>query len=92
MRRLLFVAMLLPLAAHAGSAPDTDQWRACAKDTDCVLVKGLCQPAAVNAAYEKTARTFYKKQAGDASCEGQFWVTKKKIVRCRLNACESVAK
>ena len=90
---LAFAALWLPLAAQA-AAPlqPKKEWKPCQQDTDCVIIKGVCRPAAVNAAFRNDAVKYYAAQAKETKCPQEFWHPPEPVARCRLNSCETVQK
>lgn len=88
-----FAAIWLPLTVYAAAplAPKS-AWKPCENDTDCVIIKGVCRSAAVNAVFRADAERYYAAQAKETKCPQEFWHPPEPVARCRLNSCETVQK
>ena len=95
MRLLVVIGILcLPITA-AIAAPKLEpksQWKPCAQDADCVIIKGMCRPAAVNVSFKADAERYYAAEAKTSQCPQEFWHPPTPVARCRLNSCETVQK
>ncbi len=92
---LILIAALVPMVGHASMHPDPlAEWTYCAQDKDCVVVKGMCGPAAVHAGYEAAAEAFFSERAEGIKCVKKFWEPKAEgaAAHCRVQRCEIVGK
>jgi len=92
---------LVAFGAQAKTLAESSNERACAQDSDCILIAGVCGPTAVNKDYKNNAEAYYKKQAKGAACVKRFWEVKERIAECKprfgpggsaSGSCEAVAK
>jgi fructose-specific component phosphotransferase system IIB-like protein len=90
---MVSIFLLAPLWVHAAEVAPPE-WIACASDADCVVVKGACDPAAVNMNYAEAATKHFKLQKKKLTCPDAFWKPKAKEAasRCHLERCQIVAK
>lgn len=90
---LIVAGIVLPMAVYA-AAPlkPKNEWKPCQQDTDCVIIKGICRPAAVNAVFKADAEKYYAAEAKITKCPQEFWHPPTPVARCRLNSCETVQK
>lgn len=94
MRRVAMLLMVLaPLSAFAAEV-SRPEWIACVSDADCVVAKGTCDPAAVNARYKLDAEIHFRRMAETVKCSQQFWKPQAAdaAARCRLERCQIVPK
>lgn len=93
-RALMMAVIAVPFAAAIAAPPlaPKKEWKPCEKDADCVIVQGVCRPAAVNALFVNDAVRYYTAQAKETTCPREFWHPPAPVARCRLNSCETVQK
>lgn len=78
-----FCAALFALSAQAKTLAEISDERACAEDSDCVVIEGVCGPTAVNKGYQNNAKDYYKKQSEGTKCPARFWQVKDRIAECK---------
>lgn len=76
-------AACFAFAAQAKTLAEFSDERACAEDSECVVIEGVCGPTAVNKAYENNAKEYYKKQAKGKTCPTRFWEVKERVAECK---------
>lgn len=94
MRRTLAVMLLvMPLAAAQAKDP-VAEFAVCATNADCIVVEGICGPAAVNAIHKNEALAYFRSRKDDAKCVQKFWqpTLDQAAARCRIERCEIVGK
>ena len=93
MRAAFFAALLLPVLATAADDP-VARWSACSQDSDCVVVRGICNPAAVHSVFTKQASEYFLERAKTVRCRKEFWkpTMENARARCRVERCEIVGK
>lgn len=91
---LLLIAALVPMVVQAKDVDLVAQWTYCEQDSDCVVIKGMCGPAAAQAGYAEAAEQYFKLRAEKVKCVQKFWEPKPEgaAARCRVQRCEIVGK
>lgn len=67
------------------------KWFKCDKDTDCIIVSGICSiPTSLNLRHEKDAKSYYRWRGTTDSCEATQESITNLVSRCQAGKCTIV--